>query len=83
MSARVDVLRPTAPKRALIVACNRAVSMMTGWPIGLWWSELTHLYWEFTENGYEVVVASPQRQRACYHYRHRPRVGPTERTRRV
>jgi putative intracellular protease/amidase len=59
MSARVDILRPTAPKRVLIVASNPAVSGMTGWPIGFWWSELTHPYWEFTEHGYEVVVASP------------------------
>jgi putative intracellular protease/amidase len=59
MSAQVDILRPTAPKRVLIVASNPAVSGMTGWPIGFWWSELTHPYWEFTEHGYEVVIASP------------------------
>jgi putative intracellular protease/amidase len=59
MSARVDILRPTAPKRVLIVASNPAVSGMTGWPIGFWWAELTHPYWAFTEHGYEVAIASP------------------------
>jgi len=59
MIPQVDVLRPETPKRVLIVASNPAVSGMTGWPIGFWWSELTHPYWEFTEHGYEVVVASP------------------------
>jgi len=28
-------------------------------PIGFWWSELTHPYWEFVEAGYEVTIASP------------------------
>jgi putative intracellular protease/amidase len=56
----VDLLRPDEPKRVLIVASNPAVSGQTGWPIGFWWSELTHPYWELTEHGYEVDVASPQ-----------------------
>jgi putative intracellular protease/amidase len=56
----VDLLRPDEPKRVLIVASNPAVSGRTGWPIGFWWSELTHPYWELTEHGYEVDVASPQ-----------------------
>jgi putative intracellular protease/amidase len=55
----VDLLRPHEPKRVLIVASNPAVSGQTGWPIGFWWSELTHPYWELTEHGYEVDVASP------------------------
>jgi putative intracellular protease/amidase len=58
--ASVDLLRPDEPKRVLIVASNPAVSGQTGWPIGFWWSELTHPYWELTEHGYEVDVASPQ-----------------------
>ena len=56
MSATVDTL---ATRSILIVAANPAVSRQTGWPIGFWWSELTHPYWEFTEHGYRVDVASP------------------------
>ena len=60
MSGVIDVLNPDKPKRVLILASNSAVSEQTGWPIGFWWSELTHPYWEFVEHGYEVEVASPE-----------------------
>jgi putative intracellular protease/amidase len=56
MSGTIDTL---TGRRILIVASNPAVSGQTGWPIGFWWSELTHPYWEFTEHGYQVDVASP------------------------
>jgi putative intracellular protease/amidase len=46
-------------RRVVIVASNPAVSEKTGWPIGFWWAELTHPYWELTQRGYEVEVASP------------------------
>ena len=59
MTARVDVLTPERPKRVLIVASNPGVSERTGWPIGFWWAELTHPYWEFTQRGYRVDIASP------------------------
>jgi putative intracellular protease/amidase len=59
MAATVDVLHPEHPKRVLIVASNPAVSTVTGWPVGFWWSELTHPWWEFTEHGYQVEIASP------------------------
>src|SRR6516164_9117531 len=59
MSAAVDVLDPVHPKRIAIVASNPAVSKQTGWPIGFWWSELTHPYWEFIEHGYRVEIFSP------------------------
>jgi putative intracellular protease/amidase len=59
MPATVDVLHPDQPKRVLIVASNPAVSSVTGWPVGFWWSELTHPWWEFTEHGYQVEIASP------------------------
>jgi putative intracellular protease/amidase len=59
MSAAVDVLDPKHPKRIAIVASNPAISKQTGWPIGFWWSELTHPYWEFIEHGYRVEVFSP------------------------
>jgi len=60
MAESIDVLNPDKPKRILIVASNPAVSKMTGWPIGFWWSELTHPYWELTQRGYRVDVASPE-----------------------
>ena len=47
------------PKRVAIVISNPAVSTTTGWPVGFWWSELTHPYYVFTEAGYEVEVFSP------------------------
>jgi putative intracellular protease/amidase len=59
MTGAIDVLRPETPKRVVIVASNPAVSQQTGWPIGFWWSELSHPYWELTEHGYRVDVASP------------------------
>jgi putative intracellular protease/amidase len=59
MSASIDVLNPANPKRVLIVASNPSTSPTTGWPIGFWWAELTHPYWEFVEHGYEVTIASP------------------------
>jgi putative intracellular protease/amidase len=59
MSGAVDVLNPEKPKRIVVLASNPAVSEQTGWPIGFWWSELTHPYWEFFEHGYQVDVASP------------------------
>src|SRR5262245_16743817 len=48
-----------APKRVAIVIANPAVSTTTGWPVGFWWSELTHPYFEFNEKGYHVEVFSP------------------------
>lgn len=59
MSGVVDVLHPDKPKQVLMVAANPAVSAQTGWPIGVWAAEVTHPYYEFTENGYHVTIASP------------------------
>jgi putative intracellular protease/amidase len=59
MNANIDVLTPDRPKRILMVASNLTISTQTGWPIGFWWAELTHPYWEFTEHGYRVDLASP------------------------
>ena len=49
----------TNPKRIAIVLSNPAVSTTTGWPVGFWWSELTHPYYAFTEKGYRVDLYSP------------------------
>src|SRR5262245_15816177 len=54
-----NVVSDTHPKRVAIVISNPAVSTTTGWPVGFWWSELTHPYYVLTEAGYEVEVFSP------------------------
>ena len=59
MSAAVDVSNPDKPKRVAIVASNPSVSKQTGWPIGFWWAELTHPYYEFVAHGYKVDICSP------------------------
>lgn len=56
MAAAIDI---HAPRKVAIVASNAATSPVTGWPIGFWWSELTHPYWELTARGYDVTVHSP------------------------
>ena len=56
MTGTVDTL---TSRRILLLASNPAVSSQTGWPIGFWWAELTHPYWEFTERGYDVDIVSP------------------------
>ncbi len=44
--------------KVLMIVSNKSISKQTGWPIGVWYAELTHPYWVFTENGYAVDVAS-------------------------
>src|SRR4051794_11609573 len=56
MSTSIDLMHD---KKILMVVSNPAVSEQTGWPIGFWWAELTHAYWEFVEHGYRVDVVSP------------------------
>ena len=58
MSANINRMPKT--KRIALVASSPAVSTQTGWPIGFWWSELTHPYWEFTEQGFEVEIFSTE-----------------------
>jgi putative intracellular protease/amidase len=60
MEATIDILDPEHPKRVAMLASNPAVSGQTGWPIGFWWAELTHPYWELTEAGYTVEIFSPE-----------------------
>lgn len=48
------------PRRVALVLANPAVSTTTGWPVGFWWSELTHPWHAFHEVGYEVELFSPQ-----------------------
>jgi putative intracellular protease/amidase len=55
---RVDLVSPTH-KRVLLVVANPAVSTTLGWPVGFWGAELTHPYFELTERGIDVTIASP------------------------
>jgi putative intracellular protease/amidase len=57
LQVRFDLAR--CPKRVALVISNAAVSTTTGWPVGFWWSELSHPYFMLTERGYEVQVFSP------------------------
>lgn len=54
----VDLVR-TVPKKVLMVVANPAISSNNGWPVGFWAAELTHPYFELTERGVEVTIASP------------------------
>ena len=58
--SNLNPVDPARPKRAAIVLSNPAVSTSTGWPVGFWWSELTHPYFAFTEAGWAVDLYSPQ-----------------------
>lgn len=60
MSLRnANAANANSPKRIAIVVANPAVSTTTGWPVGFWWSEVTHPYLTFEEVGYEVSFFSP------------------------
>lgn len=54
-----NVRNPQARKRVALVIANPAASTTTGWPVGFWWSELTHPYYVFSEAGYEIEIFSP------------------------
>jgi len=54
-----NVVNPRKKKQVAIVIANPATSTTTGWPVGFWWSELSHPYFAFTEAGYEVELFSP------------------------
>jgi putative intracellular protease/amidase/thioesterase domain-containing protein len=45
--------------KILMIASNKSTNTATGWPIGVWYAELTHPYWAFSEAGYTVDIASP------------------------
>lgn len=55
----INPVDPRRPKRVAIVISNAATSTSTGWPVGFWWSELTHPFHMFVERGYEIEVFSP------------------------
>ena len=49
----------SVPKRVLLVVANPTVSTTLGWPVGFWAAEATHPYYELTERGVELTIASP------------------------
>ena len=55
---RVDTVS-TKPKRVLIVVANPTTATTVGWSVGFWGAELTHPYYELTERGVVVTIASP------------------------
>jgi putative intracellular protease/amidase len=55
---RVDTVS-TKPKKVLILVSNPTTASTVGWPVGFWGAELTHPYYELTERGVEVTIASP------------------------
>jgi putative intracellular protease/amidase len=59
MSKTLNTSRTTA-KQVLLVVSNPAISTTVGGPVGFWASELTHAWYEFTEAGYAVTIASPK-----------------------
>src|ERR1700737_3336525 len=56
---RVDVVS-SKPKKVLIVVATPSTSTTMGWPVGFWGAELTPPYYELTERGVEVTIASPE-----------------------
>jgi hypothetical protein len=46
-----NVVNARKRKRVALVIGNPATSTTTGWPVGFWWSELTHPYFVFSERG--------------------------------
>jgi putative intracellular protease/amidase len=54
-----NVVNTNQKKRVAIVVSNPAISSTTGWPVGFWWSELSHPYFILSEKGYEIEVFSP------------------------
>jgi putative intracellular protease/amidase len=55
---RVDSISSRS-KKVLIVVANPTTATTVGWPVGFWGAELTHPYYELTERGVEVTIASP------------------------
>src|SRR5262249_49750297 len=55
---RVDRVS-SRPRNVLIVVANPTTSTTLGWPVGFWGAELTHPYYELTQRGVGVTIASP------------------------
>jgi putative intracellular protease/amidase len=59
MSANLNTVSSIAQRIVLVVA-NPGTSTTVGGAVGFWAAELVHAWYEFTEQGYEVTIASPQ-----------------------
>jgi putative intracellular protease/amidase len=56
-NARLDTF---APKHVLMVVANPGMHPELHYPVGFWAAELAHPWYEFTEAGFSVTIASPQ-----------------------
>ena len=54
----LNPVNPHNPKKIAIVISNPGLSSTTGWPVGFWWSELTHPYFKLKEKGHEIEIFS-------------------------
>jgi putative intracellular protease/amidase len=54
-----NIVNAKKTKRVAMVLSNPATSTTTGWPVGFWWSELSHPYFFLSEKGYAVDIFSP------------------------
>jgi putative intracellular protease/amidase len=52
-------VNPKNPRRVAIVLANPALSTTANWPVGFWWSELSHPYLILTDKGFEIEIFSP------------------------
>ncbi|MDB4972808.1 MAG: type 1 glutamine amidotransferase protein [Myxococcaceae bacterium] len=55
----LNLVRQGTPKRVALVIANPAHANNTGWPVGFWWSELSHPWLAFQEAGYQIELFSP------------------------
>lgn len=55
----MTAITSTPTKHVLIVLSDPAISSVTGWPVGFWWSELSHAWLEFRDAGYQITLCSP------------------------
>jgi putative intracellular protease/amidase len=49
-----------APKHVLMVVANPGIHPELQYPVGFWAAELAHPWYEFTEAGFTVTIASPK-----------------------
>ena len=59
MSATIDRISST-PRKVLMVVASPVLSTTLNTMVGFWASEFTHPFYELTEHGFEVTLASPK-----------------------
>lgn len=60
MSSSHSQTNAARQRRVLMITANGAISPITGWPVGIWVSELSHAWLAFSESGYHIDIASPE-----------------------